>query len=338
MFKVLQDLKIINDKTQDNIITNLYKRPKEDKKKLAHINVPKKGYVYQADLLFLPEDSGYKYALVVVDLATHNMDAEPIKDKSADTVLNAFKEIFKRKHLKLPKFSIEVDDGKEFKGPVKKYFNDNDVIIRAGRPNRHRQQGVVEWMNYILGKIIFMMMTVDEIHTGEVSKDWVEELPELVDSINTHFTITPHEPKIRDIEEDILPVGTLVRYALDSPQNVVDGRRLVGEFRAGDIRWSIKPVKITEVMLRPDQPAMYGVEGNKTNAYTRGQLQVYNKDEVKPEPRKYIVEKIVGKRKVNNKIEYHVKWLGYPADQNTWEPRAQLIKDVPQMVDAYEKS
>lgn len=39
----------------------------------AHVNVPKPHQIYQAELLFLPHDQDYKYALVVVDCATHAM-------------------------------------------------------------------------------------------------------------------------------------------------------------------------------------------------------------------------------------------------------------------------
>ncbi len=336
MNKVLKDLKLAKDDSQSNMIANLFKLPKEHPKRLAHVSVAKRGQIYQADLLYLPEDNGYNYALVVVDTATHHMDAEPLENKSTASVLNAFKSIFKRPYLKLPQYSIEVDDGTEFKGSVKKYFEDNHVIVRAGKPYRHRQQAVVEWMNYVIGKVLFMLMTVDEIQTSETIKDWVKELPSLVASINKNMTVTPKPPPERDIREAIIPVGTLVRYALDAPINIPDERKLIGTFRAGDVRWSIKPVKVTEFFLRPDQPVLYAVEGNKTNTYTRDQLQVYDETEYKPSPRKFIVEAIVDTKKVRNQIFYFVKWKGCDSKDNTWEPRAQLLKDIPALVKQYE--
>ncbi len=44
----------------------------------------------------------------------------------------------------------------------------------------------------------------------------------------------------------------------------------------------------------------------------------------------YEIEKIVDGP--NAKGEYHIKWLGYPEDQNTWEPAEHLPVD---MVDEY---
>ena len=51
----------------------------------------------------------------------------------------------------------------------------------------------------------------------------------------------------------------------------------------------------------------------------------------------YEVEKIVNKkRNLNGVILYEVKWLGYPEDQNTWEPLSHLTK-VKKMIAEFEK-
>ena len=49
-------------------------------------------YNFMCDLLFLPTaQMGYKYLLVIVDLASDKFDIEPIKNKDSSTVLNAMK-------------------------------------------------------------------------------------------------------------------------------------------------------------------------------------------------------------------------------------------------------
>ena len=35
----------------------------------------------------------------------------------------------------------------------------------------------------------------------------------------------------------------------------------------------------------------------------------------------YTVETVVGRRVVSGVVQYRVKWAGYPASDNTWEPR-----------------
>ena len=89
--------------------------------------------VEQADLLFLPKDEGYRYALVVVDVATRAMDAEPLKEKKTEAVLQAFRKIYARKYLKWPTKFLQVDSGSEFKSVVANFSG----VQEEG----HRRQG-----------------------------------------------------------------------------------------------------------------------------------------------------------------------------------------------------
>jgi len=68
------------------------------------------------------KDCGYKYLLVVVNIATSMCDAEPIKYKYSFIVRDALKRIYERKILKIP-HKIEVDAGNEFKSDFSTYFN-----------------------------------------------------------------------------------------------------------------------------------------------------------------------------------------------------------------------
>ena len=52
----------------------------------------------------------------------------------------------------------------------------------------------------------------------------------------------------------------------------------------------------------------------------------------------YILDKIVGKRKKNNRIEYLIKWKGFDDSDNTYESRKELLEDgLKQLIDDYEK-
>jgi len=39
----------------------------------------------------------------------------------------------------------------------------------------------------------------------------------------------------------------------------------------------------------------------------------------------YAVERIVDSRREGRKVEYLVKWAGYSADHNTWEPKVNIL-------------
>ena len=70
-----------------------------------HWTVEKPNEIHQADLLFLPHDTvrrkTFKYALVVVDVASRYKDAEPLTSKESSEVAKSFEKIYSRK-LKWP--------------------------------------------------------------------------------------------------------------------------------------------------------------------------------------------------------------------------------------------
>jgi len=51
----------------------------------------------------------------------------------------------------------------------------------------------------------------------------------------------------------------------------------------------------------------------------------------------YLIEYIVGRRIVKKgRVEYLVKWLGYPHNENTWEREDKLVKECPEVVNEFE--
>lgn len=354
------------NKVTDDMLTNLYIKPKKDKGE----NMPKfqsyaDGYIYQADLLFLPHDDDHKYALVVVDIGSKHVDAMPLKVKESKVIAQGLETIFTRDILHgYPKI-LEVDAGKEFEGAVTKYLKTKKITLRTAKPYRHRQQAMVERKNQQIGTMLFKRMTAEELLTGEPARGWTDDLPEVIKEINKK--IKKRKPRIIDIENipdrewkcegdacDTLEQGTKVRVALDAPIDVATGKRLPGKFRDSDIRWTIKQHTIMQTIIQPGQPPMYLVdkangEVDHRSAYTRNQLQVVPPNEKLPDKSlirgtktkgvtKYIVEKILDKKREKGKVYYLVKWKGFSNKENTFEPRTTLMLDVPDMIKEYEKS
>ncbi|CAJ0844315.1 14622_t:CDS:2 [Entrophospora sp. SA101] len=99
--------------------------------------------VQDSDLLELPMDpKGYRYSHIVVDVSTQDLDGNPLKSKDAETVLDSFKRIYQRVHVKFPTFRLNTDTGKEFDNSlVRNYFRKEvKVLMKFGFPGKHRQQ------------------------------------------------------------------------------------------------------------------------------------------------------------------------------------------------------
>lgn len=148
----------------DKFVNRLYRPPPKDNR----VNMPKRTsdvpfFNQQADILYLPNDKGFKYALVVADIHTGLIDATPLRHKSTVAVANAFEKIYdNHKILKLPKI-ISLDRGSEFKNKVKRYFNDKNIIVKYADVGRHRQLANVEAMNGELARYIFRRQLKKEI-------------------------------------------------------------------------------------------------------------------------------------------------------------------------------
>lgn len=348
--------KIPREELLNEELANLYIKPKKEKRsERSKVIVWKANAVHQADLCQMPTDpKGNKYFLTVIDISTRSLDAEPLKSKSANEVLKAFKKIYNRNWLQPPTVRLEVDDGNEFKSVVKDYFiNELHVLIKVGKPGRHKQQCYSEKANQVLQEPLLQRMTAQEMLTGETSTEWSQDLPIMVKTLNEKWQRQPlpiprGAPKITNINE-LLPEGTKVRVMLDEPMSVL-GKKLHGKFRTGDIRWNPEIRIIKKLILNPEQPPMYLVNGPHGKlgvsrcAYTRKQLQVVPKNENPPpdsvirgNPKKYIPEKILKQRTQKGELQYLIKWKRYPLDKATWEPAKNIKKDVPNLVEDYLK-
>ncbi len=341
------------------VLDQLYKIPKRDVgNDAAKFLDDKPNATHQADLLFLPDDDGYRYALVVVDNATRITDAEPLKNKTNDDVKTALQKIYDRKILKIPQ-QLEVDPGTEFKGTVAKWLQENNVRIRVGKTARHRQQGLVERRIQIIGTAIHKRQAAEELLTSEPATAWVDDLPKIITAMNKKTKTQKFQQKPSKLPDEptfepgsdarhLLKQGTKVRVMLERPQGV-QGDKLHGKFRSGDIRWSPNERVVKQILLNPGQPPLYLLDGNvgphkvELVAYTKAQLQEIKPNEEYPEssviknPEKiktFRIEKIMQKKKQKNRWMLLIKWRGYK--EPTWEPRSEIMKDQAELVKDFE--
>ena len=139
-----------------------------------------------ADLLYLPTTKkGFKYLLVAVDLWSNEVEAEPLKNKDPEDIVNAFETIFKRGTLKKPFASIRTDAGTEFKGKFEKYCFEHSILHRVSLPNRHKQTGNVENSNKIIARLLNGVMNAKEAETGKIYREWDKVLKQIITALNS---------------------------------------------------------------------------------------------------------------------------------------------------------
>ncbi|GET58502.1 DDE-type integrase/transposase/recombinase [Rhizophagus irregularis DAOM 181602=DAOM 197198] len=308
---------------------NLYKKPLREKStERPKVIVWKPNATHQADLAEMPVDpKGFHYFLVVVEVAGKRVDAEPLKDKTANRVLNGFIKIYRRNRIKPPTHRLETDSGSEFT---------ND------------QQSYAERAIQAIQEPLLKRMVAQELKTGVTSMEWSEDFHNIVSKVNELWQRNPPDiltgsPKVSK-KTDVLSEGARVRVKLDEPISVL-GNKLHGKFRTGDIRWNPNIRVIKKMILSPEQPPTYllngphGRLGVSRCAYTRKELQVVPINEKPPpdsvirgQPERFVPEQILRHRIRKGQDQYLVKWERYPDTEATWEPADRLKEYVPDLI------
>lgn len=206
-----------------------------------------------------------------------------MKSKDANTTLQAYKIILKKKKFKLPTDLIS-DGGAEFKGDFQKYLSKNDVAHQT--TTRHRQLLPVDRICFILGKYLNKIMLSEEMKTGKVNKsDWKMYLTQLIEILNTSYIKKPVDVEKLDPvplgKGEVLQVGQKVRLLLEKPTDYLSGKVLSGKFRAGDIRYTKEMYTIDQVLINPSQPVTYILKDNKDRvlkniAFNESELKITN--------------------------------------------------------------
>ena len=256
--------------------------------------VSKPNHVHQADLLFLPHDTfkrkTYRYALVVIDVASRYKDAEALTSKESSEIAKCFSKIYSRK-LSWPGVLI-VDPGREFMGSVTTLMKQHGVSIQRGLAGNHRSQAFVERANKTLSERLFSHQYAQEMITDGRSREWVKRLPQVLKSMNSEPTrLTGKEPSSAiglekvsvkaesykrpvGLDEKRLPPGVLVRY-LYAPGEGEGGEKR----RATDPIWSLEIYDLIRSVVSSDQPVLYYLsEGAPKRGFVREELLVVPHD------------------------------------------------------------
>ena len=138
---------------------------------------PIEGLNFEADLQYFPTDKkGYHLLLVICDLASDAFDIEPLKNKDAKTILQAFNTILHRGLIKVndKTASIRTDNGTEFKSLFDEQLWKQNILHSVGQPYRHKQTANVESLNRQLARLMNGYMNAMEKKTHKPYREWTD--------------------------------------------------------------------------------------------------------------------------------------------------------------------
>ena len=283
------------------LVTQLTKIPQTIKNnEKAKFIVPEKNKIIMADIIYMPDDTNnkkrdkdiaFKYILVVLDLATNNIDATELKYRDSEVVLLAFKRILSKSKYLTGKYSyiqLITDGGSEFKGVFSDFLKSKSIIHKTTVRGRHQQLQPIDSRIALISKYLNIAMLSNELITKTVNREWIKKMNHLiyilnqkkylkkvlnVEDIDDFGQIITNYDKKKTNHEDIIPIGTKVRIKLDSAvNNITDKKYSIEKFRKGDLRYSKDIYKIETHVINPMQPVMNKVNNINNIHFLKKQL------------------------------------------------------------------
>lgn len=261
-------------------------------------------------------NSNYRYMVTCIDVLSKQAWCIPMKDKSAETLVKAFQQILKESGRKPKK--IHADRGSEF---VNKKFQDllKKENIGFYHTFNETKASVVERFNRTLKQRMYRYFT------WKGTLKYLDVLPKLMESYNNsyHRSIrrTPASVNTNN-EKDVWMTlygnqPTKKGYTFNVGDEVRISK-LKKIFDKGYLpNWSEEIFTISKRI--PRNPPVYRLkefDGDELEgSFYEQELQRVN---TLGDQQTYKIEQILKKRKNGKKMEYFVKWLGYPDKYNSW--------------------
>jgi transposase InsO family protein len=292
---------------------------------------------WQADLADMQDASkdndGFRYLLTVVDVFSKFAWVIPIKDKSAHSLVQAFKALFTASDPRRP-LKLQTDKGTEFlNAPVKRLLSSLNVHLFAS--NSDKKAAVVERFNRTLKTRIFHFFTHRRTYR------YIDVLQRLVDSYNNsvHRSIGMAPSRVRIQDEDRIWVklyGSGGLAPANSSKGIRDGRmvrvsKVKGIFEKGYLpNWSEEHFTVDSSAKHPRKVYKLKDDSGETvhGSWYPEELQPIEKN-------KYYIEKVLRTRSAKGrhrkgtaaKKELLVKWKGWPAKFNSWIPESDVYRE-----------
>ena len=262
-------------------------------------------------------NDGYRYILTIIDLFSRHAWAIPLRNKSAEEVAAAFRQLFAQGRR--PE-RLQTDDGREFDNRIVQRLL-NAENIRFFTVKSQFKAAIVERFNRTLKGKMWRYFTRTGRHR------WVDALPDLLTSYNSarHRSIGVAPNEVTNENEHEL----WQQQERKGPQKVTQ-RDVTTPFEVGDrVRISVAKGPFAKGYLPNWTEEIYTVTQELNTEPTQYKLQDYNNREIKGSfyaaelqkvvpPERHAVEQVIRTRLVRGRRQYFVKWFGYGPEFNSW--------------------
>ena len=323
-------------------INQLY-HPSKGKPKEIKSSMTTPGKILGMDLLDLQKFQvrGYKYLLNAIDMSSRFLYSVALKNKTDVEVLNGFKKIYNKSKIK----AVRSDNGSEFiNDKFTDYLKKNGIKQILGEASKPQSNGMIERVNGVIKELIQKALEINE------KFDWERNLNKLINNINnSQHSITGYTPN--DIQKayknddkivlDSAHDKELKKKKSNISREVFEKGDLVRLYRPSDKTrqiWSNEVYEIVRVYKPKKSYSVYEykVEGFPDRFKEEELLKVVGEPQNKiMRVEKFVISKLIKPVIQNNKVYYEVKWKNHR--DTTLEPRQILLKDIPKMLNQFEK-
>ena len=334
--------RITQSQIQDWLSTNktytMHKAVKKVKKR-TKVKVAGVDDQFDADLAILDTEvlvkanDGFKFLLVMIDVFSRYLWVKPLKDKSAENVIRAFDDIFK-KSKRIPR-RLRTDRGSEFTaGETRKFFARKGVhqIFTSNELQANYAERVIKT---IKGKIK---------HFGESVGHgrYIDELPNMIESYNNTFhegiLAKPKDVKAENEKQHWWRINW-PNETFEEETKRLNAKKFF-KYKAGDFvritltkdrftraysaKWTGEVFIVKSRFLREGSVDLYKVtdyEGEELKGtFYRNELQKITGNPVDW----FIVDEILGERHGGNEVKVSYKY--WPTKFNRWIKKELLEK------------
>lgn len=283
-----------------------------------HIIVSKLDQQWQADLSDMVDlqHGGFRYLLVCIDIYSRFVFAEPLRDKKGQTIVDALTRIFNRSGRKPA--VLQTDKGGEFLGNKVESFLKQEHIKFFTATGAHKAS-IVERVQRTLKSHMWRYFSANHANPG--NQQYIPILSEILESYNNRFHSSIGTTPAKVSSGAKKPVFKFKNNRKQYPKlrvgNYVRLLRIRPAFEKSHVAHFTEEIfRISKVDGRQLIP-MYSVV-DLQNETVEGKFYSSELQQVE-KPVRFVIERILRKKKHKGAWLYFVKWSGYPNSFNSWQ-------------------